>query len=140
MRPRHCAQGSPNLSGGRLNGPKSNLTFRVDRGRNRPPHHHRVRPADDSVFTTARIYQSYCINRNPVQAEVDAPTTVTLPTSVRRRLRDYQVGGKSVADAISDLMDEVPPDYFRRDMQKAMEMGPRLSLQEFRRRHRIPGN
>ncbi len=75
-----------------------------------------------------------------MQAEVDAPTTVTLPTSVRRRLRDYQVGGKSVADAISDLMDEVPPDYFRRDMQKAMEMGPRLSLQAFRGRHRIPGN
>jgi len=74
-----------------------------------------------------------------MQAKVDPPTTVTLPASLRRRLRDYQVGGKSVAEAIADLMDEVPPDYFRRDLQRALELSPRLDLQEFRKRHRLAG-
>jgi hypothetical protein len=70
-----------------------------------------------------------------VQATVDRPTTVTLPASLRRRLRDYQIGGKSVAEAIADLMDEVPPDYFRRDLHRALELTPRIDLDEFRRRH-----
>jgi hypothetical protein len=73
-----------------------------------------------------------------VQAAVDPPTTVTLPASLRRRLRDYQVGGKSVAEAIADLMDEVPPDYFRRDLHRALELAPRVELREFRKRHRLP--
>jgi hypothetical protein len=71
-------------------------------------------------------------------AELDPPTTVTLPASLRRRLRDYQIGGKSAADALADLMDEIPPDYFRRDMQQALEMKPRVALEEFRKRHRLP--
>ena len=74
-----------------------------------------------------------------MRAQVDRPTTVTLPASLRRRLRDYQVGGKSAAEAIADLMDEVPPDYFRRDLQRALELSPRLDLQEFRKRHRLAG-
>jgi hypothetical protein len=74
-----------------------------------------------------------------MQAKVDPPTTVTLPASLRRRLRDYQVGGKSAAEAIADLMDEVPPDYFRRDLQRALELSPRLDMQEFRKRHRLAG-
>jgi hypothetical protein len=64
-------------------------------------------------------------------------TSVTLPLRVRERLRDYQVGGKSAAEAIEDLMDEVPPDYFRRDIQRALLL-PRESLEAFRRRHRLP--
>ncbi len=72
-----------------------------------------------------------------MQAATDPPTTVTIPASLRRRLRDYQVGGKSAAEAIADLMDEVPPDYFRRDLHRALELGPRLGLEEFRRRHRL---
>ena len=72
-------------------------------------------------------------------AKADPPTTVTLPASVRRRLRDYQEGGKSVADTIAELMDEVPPDYLRRDLRQAMAMGPRLSLEDFRKRHRLAG-
>jgi len=72
-----------------------------------------------------------------MRAETDPSTTVTLPASVRRRLRDYQVGGKSAAEAIADLMDEVPPDYFRRDLHRALAMRPRLSLEEFRKRHRL---
>ena len=74
-----------------------------------------------------------------MQAQVDPATTVTLPASLRKRLRDYQIGGKSAADAIADLMDEVPPDYFRRDLQRALELGPRVDLQEFRKRHRLSG-
>ncbi|MGI0128872.1 MAG: hypothetical protein ACREEC_01735 [Thermoplasmata archaeon] len=65
-------------------------------------------------------------------------TTVTLPQRVRERLRDYQLGGKSAAEAIEDLMDEVPPDYFRRDIQRALLL-PRESLAEFRKKHRLPG-
>lgn len=44
-----------------------------------------------------------------------------------------------MAEAIADLMDEVPPDYFRRDLHRALEMKPRLSLAEFRTRHRLSG-
>jgi hypothetical protein len=72
-----------------------------------------------------------------VSAKTDPPTTVTLPVSLRRRLRDYQVGGKSAADALADLMDEIPPDYFRRDLHQALEMEPRINLEEFRKRHRL---
>ena len=64
-------------------------------------------------------------------------TSVTLPLRVRERLRDYQVGGKSAAQAIEDLMDEIPPDYFRRDVQRALLL-PRESLETFRRKHRLP--
>lgn len=67
----------------------------------------------------------------------DPATTVTLPVSLRQRLRDYQVGGKSVAEAIAGLMDEVPPDYFRRDLHRALEAQPRIGLEEFRKRHRL---
>ncbi len=74
-----------------------------------------------------------------MQAQLDPPTTVTLPASLRRRLRDYQVGGRSVAEALADLMDEVPPDYFRRDLQRALEIAPRINLVAFRKRHRLSG-
>jgi hypothetical protein len=65
------------------------------------------------------------------------PTTITVPLEVRRRLRDYQTGGRSAAQAIEDLMDQVPPDYFRRDLHRALAARPRLSLAEFRRKHRL---
>jgi hypothetical protein len=64
-------------------------------------------------------------------------TTITLPAHVRERLRDYQTGGKSAAEALELLMDEVPPDYFRRDLQRALAL-PRVSLEEVRRRYRLP--
>jgi hypothetical protein len=50
----------------------------------------------------------------------DKMTSVTLPRHVRDRLRDYQVGGKTASQAIEERMDEVPPDYFRRDLQRAL--------------------
>jgi len=70
-------------------------------------------------------------------ASTERPTSITVSAAVRRRLRDYQVGVKRVAEAIEDLMDQVPPDYFRRDLHRALEAKPRLSLSEFRRRHRL---
>jgi hypothetical protein len=73
-----------------------------------------------------------------MEAEEKRPTTITVPLAVRRRLKDYQVGGKSVAKAIEDLMDQVPPDYFRRDLHRALAARPRMTLSEFRRRHRLP--
>lgn len=42
----------------------------------------------------------------------DPPTTITVPTSVARRLRLYKTGGRSYADALEDLMDAVPPRTF----------------------------
>ena len=69
-------------------------------------------------------------------AGVHRATSITLPYDVRERLRDYQVGGKSAAQAIEDLMNEIPPDYFRRDLQRALLL-PRESLEDFRRRHRL---
>ena len=67
----------------------------------------------------------------------DPTTTVTLPASVRERLRDYQIGGKSAADAISALMDATP-DHFRRDLLHALELRPRVELNDFRTQHRLP--
>lgn len=42
----------------------------------------------------------------------DPPTTVTLPTSVVRRLRLYKTGGKTYADVIEEMMGRVPPQSF----------------------------
>lgn len=63
-------------------------------------------------------------------------TTITVPAEVRERLREYQIGGKSAAEALEFLMDEVPPDYFRRDLQRALAL-PRASLDEVRAKYRL---
>lgn len=72
-------------------------------------------------------------------SSVDAPTTIMVHQSVRRRLLDYQIGGKTPEQVITELMDEVPPDYFRRDLQRALREKPRISLKEFRKRYKLPG-
>jgi hypothetical protein len=72
-----------------------------------------------------------------MDADERRPTTLTAPMEVRRRWKDYQIGSKSVAAAIEDLMDQVPPDYLRRDLPRAVAAGPPLSLSEFRRKHRL---
>ncbi|MGI0054508.1 MAG: hypothetical protein ACREBZ_02150 [Thermoplasmata archaeon] len=71
-----------------------------------------------------------------MSAPASRMTSVSVPQRIRERLRDYQVGGKSAAQAIEDLMDEIPPDYFRRDVQRALLL-PRESLEAFRRSHRL---
>ena len=52
----------------------------------------------------------------------DPPTTVTLPTSLVRRLRLYKTGGKTFAEVIEELMDSVPPkkflDWAERELEK----------------------
>lgn len=42
----------------------------------------------------------------------DPPTTITVPSSVVRRLRLYKAGGRTYADVLDDLMDAVPPRSF----------------------------
>jgi hypothetical protein len=86
-----------------------------------------------------KTYQHCSVYGRVMQPESDPRTTITLPSSVRKRLRDYQVAGRSAADAIAYLMDKVPPAYFRRDFDRALAMRPRERLAEFRRRHRLPG-
>lgn len=42
----------------------------------------------------------------------DRPTTITVPTSVAKRLKGYKAGGRTYADVLEDLMDAVPPRKF----------------------------
>ena len=51
----------------------------------------------------------------------DPPTTVTLPTSVVRRLRLYKTGGKTYADVLEELMDSGPPAAFLEWAEKELE-------------------
>lgn len=51
----------------------------------------------------------------------DPPTTVTLPTSVVRRLRLYKTGGRTYADVLEELMDVVPPRSFLEWAEKELE-------------------
>jgi hypothetical protein len=74
-----------------------------------------------------------------MKAAANRPTTIFMPASVRRRLRDYQLGGKNASEAISDLMDKVPPSFFREDLRRALVMSPRIEPSELRRRHSLDG-
>jgi hypothetical protein len=51
----------------------------------------------------------------------DPPTTVTLPTSVVRRLRLYKTGGRTYAEVLQELMDAVPPKTFLDWAEKELE-------------------
>lgn len=51
----------------------------------------------------------------------DPPTTVTLPTSVVRRLRLYKTGGRTFAEVLEELMDVVPPATFLEWAEKELE-------------------
>lgn len=42
----------------------------------------------------------------------DPPTTITVPSSVAKRLRLYKTGGRSYAAVLAELMDAVPPKDF----------------------------
>ncbi len=72
----------------------------------------------------------------PMSARRERLTTISLPSALRRRLLDYQIAGKSPADVIEEFMDEIPPDYFRRDLQWALSL-PRDSLEDFRRTRKL---
>ena len=63
----------------------------------------------------------------------DPPTTITVPTSVARRLRLYKTGGRTYAEVLDDLMDAVPPQSFLDWAVKELEW-PAVPYSEVRRR------
>jgi len=65
----------------------------------------------------------------------DPPTTITVPTSVARRLRLYKAGGRTYAEVLDDLMDAVPPKSFLEWAEKELER-PAVPYSELRRRLR----
>jgi hypothetical protein len=42
----------------------------------------------------------------------DSPTTITVPTSIARRLKLYKTGGRTYAEVLEEFMDAVPPKDF----------------------------
>lgn len=42
----------------------------------------------------------------------ETPTTITVPSSVVRRLKLYKTGGRTYADVLEEFMDTVPPKEF----------------------------
>jgi hypothetical protein len=42
----------------------------------------------------------------------ETPTTITLPSSLVRRLKLYKTGGRTYADVLEEFMDAVPPMEF----------------------------
>ncbi len=63
----------------------------------------------------------------------DPPTTITVPSSVVRRLRLYKTGGRTYAEVLDDLMDSVPPQSFLEWAEKELER-PAAPYSEIRRR------
>ena len=48
------------------------------------------------------------------------PTTITVPTSVRRALERYKNRGQSYADVILEFMEEFPPEDFLAEMERRL--------------------
>jgi hypothetical protein len=52
----------------------------------------------------------------------ETPTTITVPSSVARRLRLYKTGGRTYAQVLEEFMDVVPPreflDWAERELEK----------------------
>lgn len=66
----------------------------------------------------------------------DAPTTITIPTSVASRLKLYKLGGKTYAEVLEEFMDAIPPETFlawvkeelKRPATPYLQARPRLGL------------
>ena len=66
----------------------------------------------------------------------DPPTTITIPTSVARRLKLYKSGDRSYAEVLEELMDAVPPREFldwaeselRRPAERYSELRAKLGI------------
>lgn len=71
-------------------------------------------------------------------AAEDAPTTITIPTHVRKALEQYREKGKTYGDVIRDFMEQIPSPAFLKEMTRREQEEPRIALEEFRRRHRLP--
>jgi predicted CopG family antitoxin len=63
----------------------------------------------------------------------DPPTTITIPTSVAKRLRGYKSGSQTYADVLQELMDAVPPREFLEWALRELER-PAVSYTVVRRR------
>jgi hypothetical protein len=63
----------------------------------------------------------------------DPPTTITVPSSVLRRLRLYKTGGRTYAEVLDDLMDAVPPRSFLEWAERELAR-PAVPYVEVRRR------
>jgi hypothetical protein len=63
----------------------------------------------------------------------DTPTTITVPSSVARRLRLYKTGGRTYADVLEEFMDAVPPKEFLAWAQRELDR-PAVSYEAVRSR------
>jgi hypothetical protein len=52
----------------------------------------------------------------------DTPTTITVPSSVARRLRLYKTGGRTYAEVLEDFMDAVPPKEFLKWAERELSL------------------
>lgn len=69
----------------------------------------------------------------------DPPTTITVPTSVARRLRLYKTGGRTYAEVLDELMDAVPPKEFLDWAERELRRSP-IPYSEVRKRLRLSGS
>ena len=65
-----------------------------------------------------------------------APTTITVPTYVRRALQRYKKEGQSYSDVILEFIEEWPTEDFLKEMERRERDEPRLTLSELRK---LPG-
>ncbi len=63
--------------------------------------------------------------------KADRPTSITVPSSIAKRLRLYKAGGRSYADVLAELMDAVPPKSFQDWAEKELTR-PVVSYSEIR--------
>lgn len=68
----------------------------------------------------------------------DSPTTITIPSSVARRLRLYKTGGRTYAEVLEEFMDAVPPKEFLAWAQRELEL-PAVDYAIARRRLHLRG-
>jgi hypothetical protein len=68
----------------------------------------------------------------------DTPTTITVPSSLVRRLRLYKAGGRTYAEILEEFMDAVPPKEFLKWAERELER-PALDYAAARRQPRLRG-
>ncbi|MCI4355891.1 MAG: hypothetical protein L3K18_01940 [Thermoplasmata archaeon] len=68
----------------------------------------------------------------------DSPTTITVPTSIARRLKLYKTGGRTYAEILEEFMDAVPPKEFLAWAEQELTRPP-ISYTTARRRLGLPG-
>ncbi len=69
--------------------------------------------------------------------ESSAVTTLSVRPSTLRRLRVYKTGGKSYDVVLNELMDEVAPEEFVREMYRGLATEDRVPWSTVKRRLRL---